>query len=170
MDIVHIPGPRGQADDLAEGALRYIIGGRGEVEMYWQDDDWASIINRVMRRVGDGPKLDVLQMHSHGREDTGAMFSGRLTERQLAQYQSSFRRLGTCFKPDGQLYLKGCGTARQQGMMRTLADLADVDVTAGFADQRSGQYTDVFLGRTLTVTRDGVYRPDAPGILRQAAI
>jgi len=166
IDIVHMAVRDGQPDRMADSALRYIIGGRGEVEMYWPDDTWPSIIRRVIRRVGDGPKLDILQMHSHGHELTGAMFSGRLSSARIIESQSSFRALGGCFKPDGQIFLKGCKTARQYRMMQELARIVNVNVTAGYEDQYAGRSIDIFHGRTRTVFPNGNFENDRPGILR----
>lgn len=166
IDIVHMAVRDGQPDGMADSALRYIIGGRGEVEMYWPDDTWPSIIRRVIRRVGDGQKLDILQMHSHGHELTGAMFSGRLSSARIIESQSSFRALGDCFKPEGQIFLKGCGTARMYHMMRQLARIVGVDVTAGYTDQYAGLSTDVFRGNTLTVSPSGFDQKNKPGLPR----
>ena len=168
LDVVDTDiSPSGLMEGMAAIATGHLATSGHPYIMFLETDTWASLVSRIISRVGRRGGLDILQIHSHG--EPGTMFSGRLTAQSAQLAAGTFAQLAPYFSASGQVFLKGCTTGQAPGLLQPLARAFGVPVTAGVEIQFAGGSThDVFIGRTVTATPDGMMHLDRAGIPRRA--
>ena len=167
LDVVDTyVAPDGLMEGMAGIATGHLARSGDPYIMFLETDTWQSLVGRIIARVRQPRTLDLLQIHSHGTP--GTMFSGRLNEHSAQEAMGIFRQVAPYFAPAGQVFLKGCETGQAPALLRPLARAFGVPVTAGIEIQFAGGPThDVYVGRTVTATPDGMMHLDRPGIPRQ---
>ncbi len=167
IDIVDVVADENGVEPMASFAMTDLAQRGRTYVMNLETDTWQSLIGRVQNRSNGPGSIDILQVHSHGTP--GTMFAGRLNENNATALEGVFSALAPYFAPGGQVYLKGCTTGQRPGLLQPLARAFNVPVTAGVQVQWvAGGLTDVYIGRTVTATPDGMMHIDRDGIPRQA--
>jgi hypothetical protein len=138
-------------------------------------------VQKIINYVGNDQEIALLRFHGHGNHGTwftieagdpvdlsekspeaykalAADENGYLTEKNFHIHKLTLARLTPYFAPYGSAEHHGCRVGRNsRGVLRLLADLWGVPVTAGNPDQYGGGggSTYVFEGATFTAYPDG---------------